>query len=165
VDRKIFIGIGSNIGNSPENCLTSIKNISKDGRVTCISSSSLYLTSPVSEVKQGDFINCAISLKWKDNPFELLSLLQRIEASMGRTTEIKNGPRIIDLDILLFSDLILSNPSLIIPHPELHKRKFAIIPCLEIEPEIVHPLYKKPLKNFLYEIEEEQICKKLPLDI
>lgn len=84
---------------------------------------------------------------------------------MGRTREIKNGPRIIDLDILLFSDLILSNPSLIIPHPELHKRKFAIIPCLEIEPEIIHPLYKKPLKNFLCEIEEEQMCKKLPLDI
>lgn len=165
MDHKIFIGIGSNISNSQENCLTSIKNISKDGRATCISSSSLYLTSPVSEVKQGDFINCAISLEWEGTPLELLSLLQRIETIMGRTREIKNGPRIIDLDILLFSDLILSNPSLIIPHPELHKRKFAIIPCLEIEPEIIHPLYKKPLKNFLCEIEEEQMCKKLPLDI
>ena len=84
---------------------------------------------------------------------------------MGRTRKIKNGPRIIDLDILLFSDLILSNQRLIIPHPELHKRRFAIIPSLEIEPEILHPLYKKPLKSFLCEIEEEQICKKLPLDI
>ena len=165
MNHKIFIGIGSNVGNSLENCLTSIKNISKDGRATRISSSALYLTSPVSEIKQGNFINCAISMEWGGTPLELLSLLQRIETSMGRTREIKNGPRIIDLDILLFSDLILSNPSIIIPHPELHKRKFAIIPCLEIEPEIVHPLYKKPLKNYLCEIEEEQICKKLPLDI
>ncbi len=165
MDQKIFIGIGSNIGNSRGNCLTSIKTISKDNRATRISSSSLYLTSPVSEVKQRDFINCAISLEWKGTPLELQSLLQRIEASMGRTRKIKNGPRIIDLDILLFSDLILSNPHLIIPHPELHKRRFAIIPCLEIEPEIIHPLYKKPLKSFLCEIVEEQMCKKLPLDI
>ena len=165
MDQKIFIGIGSNIGNSRGNCLTSIKNISKDNRATRISSSSLYLTSPVSKVKQRDFINCAISLEWEGTPLELQSLLQRIETSMGRTRKIKNGPRIIDLDILLFSDLILSNPHLIIPHPELHKRRFAIIPCLEIEPEIIHPLYKKPLKSFLCEIEEEQMCKKLPLDI
>lgn len=165
MDRRTFIGIGSNIGNSLENCLASIKNISKDRRATRISPSSLYLTSPVLEIKQEDFINCAVSLEWDDTPLELLTLLQGIEANMGRTREIKNGPRIIDLDILLFSELILSNPPLIIPHPELHKRKFAIIPCLEIEPDIIHPLYKKPLKDFLCEIDEEQMCKKLLLDI
>ena len=161
MDRRIFIGIGSNIGNSQENCLTSIKNISKDDRVKRISFSSLYLTSPVSEIKQDDFINCAVSLEWEGAPLELLSLLQRIEITMGRTRATKKGPRIIDLDILLFSDLVSQNSYLTIPHPELHRRKFAIIPCLEIEPEIVHPAYNKPLKDFLCEIGEEQVCKKI----
>lgn len=165
MDHKAFIGIGSNIGNCQENCLASIKHISNDNRAGYITSSSLYLTSPVSDIKQDDFINCAVSFEWKGGPLELLNLLQKIEATMGRKRAIKNGPRIIDLDILMFSDITMDNPRLIIPHTELHKRKFAIIPCLEIEPELIHPGFKKPLKDFLYGMGEEQVCKKLPLDI
>jgi 2-amino-4-hydroxy-6-hydroxymethyldihydropteridine diphosphokinase len=165
VDHKAFIGIGSNIGNSRENCLTGIKHISNDNRAGYIASSSLYLTSPVSDIKQDNFINCAVSFEWKGTPLELLNLLQKIEATMGRKRAIKNGPRIIDLDILLFSDIIMDGPQLVIPHTELHRRKFAVIPCLEIEPELIHPVFKKPLKDFLCEIGEEQVCKKLPLDI
>jgi 2-amino-4-hydroxy-6-hydroxymethyldihydropteridine diphosphokinase len=164
VDHRIFIGIGSNIGNSQENCLTSIKYISKDDRATCISSSSFYLTSPVSEIKQDDFINCAVSLEWEGTPLELLSLLQRIETTMGRTRATVKGPRIIDLDILLFSDHIINSPYLVTPHPELHRRKFAIIPCLEIEPEIIHPAYNKPLKDFLSGIDDTQKITKITGD-
>jgi len=161
VDHTAFIGIGSNIDNSRENCLTSIKSISKDHRVGTITASSMYLTSPVSDIKQNDFVNCAVSLEWRDTPLELLKLLMKIESIMGRKRVEKYGPRIIDLDILLFSDIILYTPDLIVPHPELHKRKFAIIPCLEIEPELMHPLYNKPLKDFLCEIGDEQLCEKI----
>ena len=75
---------------------------------------------------------------------------------MGRERQIKCGPRIIDLDILLFGDLIIDAPSLQIPHPELHKRRFAIVPCVEIDPTVVHPLLKRQLKEFLADIEDEQ---------
>ncbi len=161
MDHRAFIGIGSNIGNSRENCIASIKFISKDIRAEQISSSSLYITSPVSDIKQKDFINCAISVYWKDSPMELLELLQKIEKDMGRIRVNKDEPRIIDLDILMFSDLILNSPDLILPHPGLHKRKFAIIPCLEIEPELVHPVFNKPLKLFLTAIDDSQKIKKL----
>jgi 7,8-dihydro-6-hydroxymethylpterin-pyrophosphokinase len=78
---------------------------------------------------------------------------------MERKRGPKGGPRIIDLDILLLGDAILDDPSLKIPHPELHRRRFAIIPCLEIEPEIIHPLFNKPLKEFLPYIDDGQKIK------
>ncbi len=162
MDNQIFIGIGSNIGNGIRNCMTAIKRISSDNRVELKSISSFYATSPVSEITQDDFINCAILLTWKGTPKELLRFLTSIEDSMGRTRETKNGPRIIDLDILLFGDTVLDEPSLTIPHAALHKRRFALIPCLEIEPRLIHPLQKEPLNNFLSLIGENQTVTKLP---
>ena len=156
MDKKVFIGIGSNIGNSSENCIESIKEIIKDSRAKLKSTSSLYHTSPVSDVEQNDFINCAICITWVGTPLDLLGLLHRIEDKMGRTRTIRDGSRTIDLDILLFGDLILDSPSLKIPHPELHKRKFAIVPCLEISPEIIHPSFNKPLNEFLSYIDDGQ---------
>ncbi|MCX8022047.1 MAG: 2-amino-4-hydroxy-6-hydroxymethyldihydropteridine diphosphokinase [Syntrophorhabdaceae bacterium] len=151
-----FIGIGSNIGDGVANCLASIEKIKKDKRAEILSCSSLYRTSPVSKIEQEDFINCAIKISWNDTPFSLLSFLNGIEREMGRIRVIKDGPRTIDLDILLFGDAVIHTPSLIIPHPELHRRKFALVPCIEIDPTLVHPVYKRELKTFLDEIGENQ---------
>lgn len=159
MDEKVFIGIGSNIGNSSENCTTGIKHIIRDKRTRFLSVSSLYLTSPVSLIAQKDFINCALCIMWSDSPFELLKFLNSIEDMMGRERDVTGGPRIIDLDILLFGGLILDEPLLKIPHPELHKRKFAIIPCIEIDPEIIHPSFNKLLKEFLSYIDDGQKLK------
>ena len=159
---KVLIGIGSNIGNGIKNCIEAIKKISADKRIDLKIVSSFYTTSPVSTVKQDDFINCAILINWKGAPKELLELLLNIENSMGRVRETKDGPRIIDLDILLFGDTILDEPFLTIPHKELHKRKFALVPCLEIDPHLIHPLHKKPLNDFLPNIGDDQIITKLP---
>jgi 2-amino-4-hydroxy-6-hydroxymethyldihydropteridine diphosphokinase len=90
-----------------------------------------------------------------------MEFLIAIEGNMGRAREVKNGPRIIDLDILLFDDTVLDEPSMTIPHKELHKRRFALIPCLEIDPNLVHPLYKKPLNDFLPDIGDGQVVTKL----
>jgi 2-amino-4-hydroxy-6-hydroxymethyldihydropteridine diphosphokinase len=160
VDQRVFVGIGSNVGNSANNCISSIEKLRDDTRVKLLSKSSLYATSPVSPIRQNDFINCAASILWKEPPFELLELLNSIECEMGRVRGMKDGPRVIDLDILLFGDLVLETPSLTIPHPELHRRKFAIIPCIEIDPTIIHPVFNKPLKEFLAEIEDEQKIEK-----
>ncbi len=114
--EKVFIGIGSNIGNGIKNCMIAIKSISSDKRIDLKSISSFYTTSPVSEIKQDDFINCAVLVSWEDTPNELLKFLMDIENSMGRTREIKDGPRIIDLDILIFGNTVIDesfsdNPS------------------------------------------------------
>ncbi len=156
MNERVFIGIGSNIGNLLLNCRTSIIKILQDKRVNFKAVSSLYLTSPVSDVAQDDFMNCVLSISWDESPEELLALLKSIEDSMGRKRSIIKGPRIIDLDILLFEDIILKTEALTIPHPELHKRKFAIIPCLDIDNSIVHPFYKIPLKEFLLRIGDRQ---------
>lgn len=161
MNKNILIGIGSNIGNGIKNCMAAIKRISSDKRVDLKVISSFYATSPVSEIKQDDYINCAILISWKGTPEELLEFLLIIEKSMGRERKAKDGPRIIDLDILLFGDAILNEPSLTIPHRELHKRKFALLPCLEIDPNHIHPSYKKHLNDFLPLIGNDQTVTKL----
>jgi 2-amino-4-hydroxy-6-hydroxymethyldihydropteridine diphosphokinase len=158
MDKKIFIGIGSNMGQSRENCIIAIKKISSDQRARLRSTSSFYRTSPVSDIEQNDFINCAIEIDWNGTPRELLQFLNEIESSMGRTRDVKNGPRAIDLDILLYGARIVNEDGLMIPHKELHRRKFAIVPCLEIDPDLV---LTKPLASFLPEISKDQKLTKL----
>ena len=160
-NKKIFIGIGSNMGDSSAYCINSLKEIIKDNKVKLISASSLYETSAVSDIKQNDFINCAVSITWLGKPLELLRLLNSIEQKFGRIRSFKGAPRIIDLDILLYNDSVIDKPSLVVPHPELHKRKFAIIPCIEIEPTVIHPLFNKPLKQYLSVIDENQKIRKV----
>lgn len=161
MDNKIFIGIGSNTGNSYKNCIIAIKRISSDTRASLRSISSFYSTTPVSDIEQDDFINCAVEIDWRGNPQELLQFLNTIESSMGRIREEKNGPRIIDLDILLYGDAVIEEAPLSIPHRELHRRKFAIMPCIEIDPGLVHPSLNKPLGSFLSGIGDDQRVLKL----
>ena len=158
MDKKIFIGVGSNMGQSYKNCVMAIKTISSDQRASLRSISSFYLTSPVSNIEQSDFINCAIEIDWNGTPRELLQFLNDIESSMGRVRDEKNGPRVIDLDILLYGSQVISEDVLTIPHKELHHRKFAMMPCLEIEPNLI---LTKPLASFLSEIGPDQRVTKL----
>jgi 2-amino-4-hydroxy-6-hydroxymethyldihydropteridine diphosphokinase len=154
--NRAFIGIGSNIGDAACLCESAIGYVLNDGRAGFPAVSSLYSTSPVSPIAQDDFINCALVITWTGSPDDLLELLNRIEREMGRVRQEPQGPRVIDLDILLFGNTILGTPSLTIPHPQLHRRKFALVPCLEIDPAIVHPLWKTPLRAFLEGIDETQ---------
>lgn len=144
------------MGNRIKNCIAAIEKIRADSRVRGLKHSSFYITSPVSYIAQNDFINCVITLLWNDSPEALLSFLLKIENEMGRQRFFPKGPRNIDLDIIFFDDFVIHTPELIIPHPEAHKRKFVIIPTIEIEPDIIHPLFKKRLRDFLDDIGDEQ---------
>lgn len=159
---RVFIGIGSNVGDSQANCIHSIKELSKDGRLHLHDVSSLYRTSPVSAIPQDDFVNCAIFVAWAGSPLSLLECLMAVENRMGRIRDgRKDSPRLIDLDILLFGNLVIQEYSLTIPHAQLHRRKFAIVPCLEIDPQIIHPGLRRPLASFLAKIEEPQNVEKI----
>lgn len=154
---RVFIGIGSNVGDSQQACITSIRELNKDGRLRLQGYSSLYRTSPLSEIPQDDYVNCAAFVSWAGSPLSLLEFLMSVENRMGRVRDgRKDSPRVIDLDILLFGNLVLHEHSLIIPHAEFHKRKFAIVPCLEIDPQIIHPGLRRPLATFLDKLEGEQ---------
>ncbi|HOJ70341.1 MAG TPA: 2-amino-4-hydroxy-6-hydroxymethyldihydropteridine diphosphokinase [Syntrophorhabdaceae bacterium] len=159
--QKALISIGSNMGDRVNNCILSIKKIKVDKRTVALKQSSLYQTSPVSEIMQDDFINCAISIYWDSTPYELLRMLNSIEEGMGRKRGIPKGPRVIDLDIILFGDMVIDTGQLKVPHPDAHRRKFVIIPCIEIEPEAFHPVFNKKLKDFLCMIGDEQRITKL----
>ena len=151
-----YIGIGSNIGDRHSNCKSSIDLILSDSRAESSALSSFYVTSPVSPVPQEDFLNCVLQIRWGGSPFELLELLRTTERMMGRVRDIPQGPRLIDLDILLMDDLVLESPELTVPHPRMHQRKFTLVPILEIDSSVVHPRLHRPLKEFLDEIGGDQ---------
>lgn len=154
--ERVFIGVGSNIGDGVAACTESIRRTLGDSRAELIGVSSFYTTSPVSPVSQADFTNGAVAATWTGSPQELLQFLNHIETDMGRVRSIPLGPRVIDLDILLFGDIVLHSPSLTIPHPGLHRRRFALVPCVEIDPSIIHPVYREPLSSFLDSIDPPQ---------
>ena len=136
----IFIGIGSNLNNPKQQVLDAIKQINSIQGVDVTSQSSLYKTSPVGFEDQPDFINAVIAIEFLGNPELLLKNLLDIEILFGRIRKERNGPRILDLDILLYGEQIISNDRLNIPHPEMTNRAFVLVPLLEIEVDLKVPL-------------------------
>ncbi len=143
----IYISLGTNIGNRYQNLLTAIQEIKKTGEI--IKKSSIYETEPIGLKKQSNFLNMIIKIKTNLSPIELIFCLQEIEHKMGRNKEkeLKNGPRIIDLDILFYKKEIIKNKNLKIPHPKLHKRNFILTPLKEISPNLIHPILHKSIKD------------------
>jgi 2-amino-4-hydroxy-6-hydroxymethyldihydropteridine diphosphokinase len=143
-----FIGAGSNI-DPLNNLLSGLKRIIENERAALVALSSFYRTSPVSDVAQDDYLNCALKIVWQGSPAELLAFLQAVESAHDRTRTVRLGPRTLDLDILLFGDIVMDEPGLTIPHPRLHERRFTIVPCLEMEPGLIHPRLGRPLSEWL----------------
>jgi 2-amino-4-hydroxy-6-hydroxymethyldihydropteridine diphosphokinase len=126
------IGIGSNVGDAPANVRSAIEHLAALGTVTA--ASSLYRTKAWGVTEQPDFYNAAALLETALAPYELLRGLKRLEDELGRVTTYRWGPRVIDLDILAYDDLQMSEPDLTIPHLHLHERAFALAPLAEIDP-------------------------------
>ncbi len=147
-----YIGIGSNVGDKAANCLRAIEFLSEAGRI--IDVSSLYYTEPVGFKAQEDFINVVVALETDRPPAELLAICRAIEERLGRRRTVRLGPRTIDLDILLFGDLVMNQPDLVIPHPLMAARKFVLAPLVEIAPDAVHPVLNKTTSQLLGELRD-----------
>jgi 2-amino-4-hydroxy-6-hydroxymethyldihydropteridine diphosphokinase len=139
-----YLSIGSNLGNRQENLDRALKLISERMRVGKISS--IYDTEPVGNVNQPRFLNLACEVFTRLTPEGLLALIKGFEQKMGRYGR-SGEPRIIDIDIVLFGDVVLDTPDLVIPHPRMHERSFVLIPLTEIAPDVVHPVLKKKIKE------------------
>lgn len=126
------IGLGSNLGNPPENIRRAVRALA--GLGTIIARSRLYATKPWGKTDQPDFCNAAVLLETALTPRELLGELKRLERELGREPGERWGPRVIDLDILIYDDVELDEPDLQIPHPRLSERAFALVPLAEIDP-------------------------------
>lgn len=146
-----YLSIGSNLGNRKENCEKAIALLIKEG-MEVTKRSSFYETEPWGLKDQRKFINMALEIKTKNTPLELLDILKKIEITLGRMKDKRWGPRIIDLDILFYDDLILKTRDLEIPHSLIQEREFVLKPLSEIAPEKIHPVLKKSVKILLTEL-------------
>lgn len=161
MSHTAFISIGSNLGTPKKNCIEAIDIISSNSDIKTISKSSFYQTAPVGNTEQDWFINSVIKISTQLSPDILLSVLLKIESQMGRIRKEKWGPRIIDLDLLFYDNLIKKNKNLTLPHPEIQKRNFVLQPLNEIEGNFIHPSINKSINTLLKESKDNSVVKKL----
>lgn len=124
--------------------------------------SALYETASWGTHDQPDFINQVLALETELSPQDLLEGILKIEQELGRERKERWGSRTIDIDILLFGNEIIDDPSLKVPHPFLHERRFSLTPLCELEPYLVHPSLKRPIKELLDDLSDNLFVKKLP---
>lgn len=147
---RAFIAIGSNMGNPGTQALQAFADLGSMPRSTLLGCSSLYWSAPVGKEDQPYFVNAVAEIDTAFNPHDLLSAMRKIEAVHGRTRRIMNGPRTLDLDLLLYDDVVLADETLTLPHPRMHERAFVLLPLIEISPDCHipgHGLAKHCLAN------------------
>jgi 2-amino-4-hydroxy-6-hydroxymethyldihydropteridine diphosphokinase len=156
-----YIGIGSNLGDKIAHCEKAISEILNIDCHRLLSRSSFFKTRPIGYIAQDRFVNGVIKIETDLEPIDLFRTLKAIEIRLGREETFRGGPRVIDLDLLLFDDQRIETEELQVPHPRLHERQFVLIPLAEIDPNLIHPVLKKTVGELLEEIEEDQGVEKI----
>src|SRR6266481_8507200 len=137
--KLVYLSLGSNVGDRAANLNAAIERLHSFGEVSAVSC--FYETEPVGFAAQPWFLNCVVKLGTEKMPKQLLSGILDLERQMGRRRLEKKGPRIIDIDILFFGNSIIDTKDLVVPHPEMHQRRFVLEPLVEIAPEVRHPVF------------------------
>ncbi len=149
-----YIGVGSNLGRKLENCRKGITALTCCGRCRLIDQSLVYQTEPVGYKDQDWFVNYVVKIETTLDPFSLLDTLKSIERNAGRTRDaVRFGPRVLDLDIILYDERVVDTLKLVIPHPRMHKRCFVLKPVCDIDPDIIHPVFHRTLQSLLEDLE------------
>jgi 2-amino-4-hydroxy-6-hydroxymethyldihydropteridine diphosphokinase len=161
MDNTAFIGIGSNQGDAFSNCTVAIDRICASQKTRLLKQSSYYRTEPWGYREQDDFINLVIKVQTSYRVLDLLDFLQSIERGLERVKTKPWGPRTIDLDILFYNKDIFTSPRLTIPHPHIGNRGFVLIPLEEIDPYLVHPVYRKTIAQLLDSLDDSSRVTKL----
>ncbi|NJN44873.1 MAG: 2-amino-4-hydroxy-6-hydroxymethyldihydropteridine diphosphokinase [Anaerolineae bacterium] len=144
---KTYLALGTNLGDRLANLKGAIAALPPTVRV--IRESSVYETEPWGFENQPNFLNQVIEAETTLPPTDLLHHLKSLENQLGRKPSFQFGPRLIDLDILFYDDLVLDTLALSIPHPRLHERAFVLIPLADIAPDFIHPVYQKTIRELL----------------
>ncbi len=157
--KRVYLSLGSNVGDREANLRAAIERLQKIGTVAALSS--LYETEPVEFTAQPWFLNCAVRLETEMMPRQLLKALLDVEREMGRRRTQNKGPRMIDIDILLFASSVVRTKGLTIPHPALRQRRFVLEPLAEIAPDVRHPVLKKTIRELRDELPPGQMVRKV----
>lgn len=155
----VYLSLGSNLGERSSNLRTAIERMKEAGTVNAVSG--FYETEPVELLNQPWFLNCVVALDTEQGPRTLLKTLLALEQEMGRVRMRDKGPRVIDIDILLFADRVIDERGLKIPHPAMHERRFVLEPLVEIAPEAFHPALKKTARELLRLLSAGQTVRRL----
>ena len=161
--HRAYIGIGSNLGDRKANALEAVDRVSKLPTTRLVRASSLYESEPLGDAKTW-FVNSVIEIETDFPPDELLKRLKAIEKAMGRK-RVKGkrwGSRIIDLDILLSENEVVDKRTLKVPHPEMHKRRFVLMPLAELAPHVVHPGLGQSVSALLATVKDDKRVSLLP---
>lgn len=156
MNNQAFLSLGTNMGDRLANLQEGLRLLRSHAAVTVAKLSSIYETEPVGYTEQPAFLNMAVQVSTSLSAEELLDLCLSIEQEIGRVREFRWGPRIIDLDILLYNQDNIESEKLIIPHPRMHERAFVLVPLIEIDPAICFPGSNRPLEEALSSIQERK---------
>jgi len=134
---RVYLGLGSNLGDREANVRKAVRRLEEGVAIDAVSA--LYETPPMGPPDQPWYLNAACGGATELEPGDLLAFVKGIEQKMGRVPAVRWGPRIIDIDVLFYDDLVLSAPELVIPHPGISRRPFVLLPLADIAPEFIHP--------------------------
>ncbi len=158
--KRVYLSLGSNVGERAQNLERAVEALQQE-QIQLIARSSVYETEPQEVAEQAWFLNMVVECETRYFPLQLLSTLQKIEKELGRVRSgaVRRGPRVIDIDILLFGNTVMNTPRLTIPHPRILVRRFVLAPLLEIAPELKHPETKEGLSSYLSKVAGQRMRK------
>ncbi len=160
-----YIGLGANLGDPAGQLRRALEMLAALDEVEVARVSTFYLNPPLGPAGQPWYVNAVAQVKTRLTPEELLRSLGRVEAALGRVRGERWGPRVIDLDLLLYDGEVISTPDLVLPHPELHRRAFVLAPLAEIAPEAWHPGLQKSAAQLLAELDPADRAALKPLSL
>jgi 2-amino-4-hydroxy-6-hydroxymethyldihydropteridine diphosphokinase len=159
IEKTVYLSLGSNVGDREGNLRTAIDELPHAG-VAVRRVSSFYETEPVDLQQQPWFLNCVVEAETHFEALTLLRALREIETKMGSKKLVAKGPRLLDMDILLYGSETIARKELQVPHPRMHLRRFVLVPLAEIAPEAVHPSLIKTVKQLLEETADRSIVRR-----
>jgi len=157
MNHTVYIALGTNLGERLANLRAAIESMQPE--ITVLAESHVYETPPWGYEDQPAFLNMVVKAETDLEPELLLNNLKQLEVELGRKQNFRWGPRLIDLDILFYDDLVLELPPLVIPHPRLHERAFVLVPLMDVAPDLIHPIFQRRVSDLLTEVNRQGILR------